>query len=160
MHYSVNFGAMERSDEAGVTPERQALLNQFPHMDPDQKQRAIYNAVSMALSQEIERFFALDDRAVIDTLDFALRELAARSPDFSLSDDRAQREAETWARYANASEIAHYGTACLRNVPEKTMHPGLLRRVLSNVWRRLDVTDRRRFLERVANENKQGSNRA
>ena len=145
-----------------MTPERAATLNsdRYAAIPAEDRAETLRRDVMLVLSARIEALAKIDQDAVIDALSFALADMAQRSPDVSLHADMARRDAELWARMATPDEIEAYGTACLRNVPDKVLHPGLLKRVLTNVWRRLDVTDRRRFLERVAAENKQGSNRA
>lgn len=144
-----------------ISPERAKIIaGAYSGMDRDEAARKIYNDVSVALAMSIENLAKIDERAVIDTLDFALRQLGASSPDVSLGDEMARRDAELWARMATPTELVAYGSACLRNVPNKTLHPGLLRATLTNIWRRLDANDRRRFLERTGAEMKKGPGKA
>lgn len=138
-----------------MTPERADIIDKhFSDIEPEQQTKRIANMVSLALGMQIENLERIDHSAVVDTLDFALREIGSGSPDVSLHDEMLRRDAELWARRATPSELAAYGAACLRHMPEKTMHHGLLRRVLTNVWQRLDPTDRRRFLEKLGAETK------
>jgi hypothetical protein len=143
--------------EGNDTAARAAVLAKaYSHLDPDDQDRVLYNDVSAVLATSIENLARIDVRAVLDTLDFALHHLGAGNPDVSLSEEMARRDAERWARMATPSELVAYGTACLRNVPDKGLHPGLLRTILTNIWRRLDVNDRRRFLERTGAEMRKG----
>lgn len=144
-----------------ISPQRAAVLAKaYSDIDPDKRDAKLYCDVSAVLSASIENLVRIDRQAVVDTLDFALREFGAGSPDVSLIEDMARRDAEQWARLATPSELVAYGTACLRNVPDKGLHPGLLRTILTNIWRRLDVNDRRRFLERTGAEMRKGTGKA
>ena len=144
-----------------VLPQRAAILatKAYDQLDPDLRAGKLYTDVSHVLAASIENLAQIDQQAVLDTLDYALKQLGAGSPDVSLSEEMARRDAEQWARLATPSELVAYGTACLRNVPDKLLHPGLLRAVMTNIWRRLDVNDRRRFLERTGSETKKGTGR-
>lgn len=148
--------------ERGQTDARMRIEASVPFrdLDPDRRSREIYNQVSHVLAAQIELLAHIDPHAVRDTLDFALRDLGAGTPDVALDEQMARVEAEWWARMATPSEITRYAEAALRNIPEKTLHPGLLRRVLANIWRRLEPIDRRRFLERVAEEKKSRAGQA
>lgn len=140
-----------------ISPERAAVLEKaYGAVAPEQRDAKLYGDVSTVLAVSIENLARIDLQAVIDTLDYALRDLGQGNPDVSLSEDMARRDAEQWARMATPSELVAYGTACLRNVPDKGLHPGLLRTILTNIWRRLDANDRRRFLERTGAEMRKG----
>lgn len=145
---------MDASDTL-MTPERAKLIEaHFAGIELETAAKRISNMVVIALGTHIENLERIDHNAVVDTLDFSLRDLGSGNPDVSLHDEMLRRDAESWARRATPSELAAYGAACLRHMPDRTMHHGLLRRVLANVWQRLDPTDRRRFLEKVGAETK------
>lgn len=145
---------MDASDSL-MTPERAEIIERhFAGVEIETAAKRISNMVVLALGTQIENLERIDHNAVLDTLDFSLRDLGSGNPDVSLHDEMLRRDAELWARRATPSELAAYGAACLRHMPERTMHNGLLRRVLANVWQRLDPTDRRRFLEKVGAETK------
>jgi len=106
--------------------------------------------VHVGLAQMIERAVLIDRQATLEVLSFAVDDLGAGAPAaVTPFTDNLRADAAFWADCATPHEIEAYVGAGLAAIPRKTFASALVKKMLVNLWLRLDPAERQAFLHRV-----------